>query len=259
MDQSKSPYQDISLVYDMIRPAYPKALLEDILRETKLNNNGKMLEIGAGTGKATTEFISKGFYVDAIELEKNMADILAGKVDSSNLKLYVTSFEAWQPVASDYDLIICAQAFHWLDPDIKFKKCHSLLSNSGFLALFWYDPLPPVEDDTNVRLEAIKQSFLGSTTNYSSTHSADNREKELRHTEYFDLIFEKRYDVTVKNTAEQYFLAMQSTPAFSEKYNALSVEVQQDFIRQINAVISDNDGFVASRLRYSLYILKPTN
>ena len=34
------------------------------------------------------------------------------------------------------NLIISAQAFHWLRPDIRYKKVHNLLTEDGSLALF---------------------------------------------------------------------------------------------------------------------------
>lgn len=37
-------------------------------------------------------------------------------------------------------MIYSAQAFHWLDKNIKYKKCHELLKDNGYLVLFWYAP-----------------------------------------------------------------------------------------------------------------------
>lgn len=38
---------------DELRPKYPKNLFDDIVRLTKIPSNGKILEIGCGTGQAT--------------------------------------------------------------------------------------------------------------------------------------------------------------------------------------------------------------
>ena len=37
-------------------------------------------------------------------------------------------------------MIYSAQAFHWIDKDIKYKKCYELLKDKGYLVLFWYNP-----------------------------------------------------------------------------------------------------------------------
>ncbi|MFD0618506.1 methyltransferase domain-containing protein [Paenibacillus sp. GCM10027629] len=52
--------------------------------------------MGAGTGKATIQFASKGFNVHAIEIGEDMAEILKDKcADYPNVTLDVVSFEEW--------------------------------------------------------------------------------------------------------------------------------------------------------------------
>ena len=95
MENILSPYQNIAQIYDAIRPEYPKELLDDIVRETGICPGQHVLELGAGTGKATKAFLDRGICVDAVELEKNMAQILRQKSDSDALRIYVSSFEGW--------------------------------------------------------------------------------------------------------------------------------------------------------------------
>ena len=140
-----SAYKNIAKTYDAIRPGYPDELIADIIEAGNLSATSKLLEIGAGTGKATTAFLDLGFSVDANEIELDMADVLKRKVISDKLSLSVGPFESWVPPQPKYNCIYCAQAFHWLDKDIKFRKCNDYLLRNGLLALFWYDPMPPVQ------------------------------------------------------------------------------------------------------------------
>ena len=74
--KSIEPYQGIANIYDEIRPSYPMELIEDIVSLTGINHRSHLLEVGAGTGKATLIFAEKKFKVIAIEPCEDMAKVL---------------------------------------------------------------------------------------------------------------------------------------------------------------------------------------
>ena len=39
--------------YDKYRPSYPREIIDTLIAETQIKENSKLLEIGAGSGKAT--------------------------------------------------------------------------------------------------------------------------------------------------------------------------------------------------------------
>lgn len=254
MENILSPYQNIAQIYDAIRPEYPNELLDDIIRETNICPGQRILELGAGTGKATKAFLDRGICVDAVELEKNMAQILRQKSNSDALRIYVSSFEDWDSKVR-YPLVVSAQAFHWFDPKTKFSKCHNLLTTDGFLVLLWYDPMPSENTERDIALDAIKTEYLGVV---SSAQNAlpQNREQEIHSTPFFDLVHSKYLEVELRNSALQYLLAMKSTPAFMEKFDLLPAERQHAFIHDITEVIEKHGGYVTSKMRFSLFILK---
>lgn len=254
MENILSPYQNIAQIYDAIRPEYPNELLDDIIRETGICPGKRILELGAGTGKATKAFLDRGFCVDAVELEKNMAEILRQKSDSDALRIYVSSFEDWDS-KERYPLVVSAQAFHWFDPKTKFSKCHDLLAENGFLVLLWYDPMPSKNTELDIALETIQSEYLGVISGNQSAQP-QNREQELKATPLFELIYSKYLNIELHNSALQYLLAMKSTPAFMEKYDGLSAEQQNDFTKAITTTIDKHGGYVASKMRFSLFVLK---
>lgn len=71
-----------------------------------------------------------------------MAEILKGKCTKySNVLVDVVPFEEWNCTDNEkYDMIYSAQAFHWIDKKVKYKKCHELLKDNGYHVLFWYNP-----------------------------------------------------------------------------------------------------------------------
>jgi hypothetical protein len=55
------------------------------------------------------------------------------------LSIENTSFEAWQLAEkSRFHLVVAAQAFHWIDPNIGYAKIFKALKPDETLALLWY-------------------------------------------------------------------------------------------------------------------------
>lgn len=250
-----TPYQTLAEIYDVIRPGYPEALIHDILTAAALPGTASLLEIGAGTGKATQAFLSHGFAVDAVEPDAHMAELLVKKISTPKLKLYIAPFETWNAPCGDYPLIYCAQAFHWLDRNTKFQKCARLLAPNGFLALFWYDPIPPKHSAAYHATEQLKAAYFGSTLP-AQTVSPDTRKQEIQAAEDFTPVLQRQYDIVLHNTPEQALMVMQSTPAFSNAFQALSPDAQHRFCTDFTVAVNENGGFLDAPMRYSLYLLQ---
>jgi SAM-dependent methyltransferase len=120
--------------YDQFRPSYPKALVDDLAAL----HPADVLDVGCGTGKAARLLTERGLQVLGVEVDPQMAAVARGH----GLDVEVASFEAWQPGDRHFDLITCAQAWHWVDPAVAIPKAAALLRPGGTLALFWnYDEL----------------------------------------------------------------------------------------------------------------------
>ena len=62
-------FGEIAEQYDAYRPSYPDALFDTIVEFGDLHAGDRALEIGAGTGKATTGFVARGLDVHALGTE----------------------------------------------------------------------------------------------------------------------------------------------------------------------------------------------
>lgn len=128
--------------YDRYRPTYPAALYTAILAYTPLHAGTRVLEIGIGTGQATTPFLEHGCNVTAIDPGDELALFVSNKyAEYANFSAIQTSFEDFIADES-YDLIYSATAFHWVDPNIGLPKAQSMLQPGGVIALFWNHPEP---------------------------------------------------------------------------------------------------------------------
>lgn len=262
------PYKDISEIYDEVRPSYPQELIDDLLEFSQLSHNANLLEIGAGTGKATTLIAPLGFNIHAIEIGADMGYLLNKKCKSfSNVTTEINAFENVHDFEmSPYDMIYSAQAFHWLDPKIKYEKCANLLKANGILALFWYSP----QDQSSEKAMIIESEISSLLLNYlpndnialekptrkahKSNDSCDSRREEILNSKYFDLLQEFTYDCKIKNDSKQYWKIKKSIPAFQSKLDMLSADCNKELESKVFDILEKHGGYIETNLRYTMFI-----
>jgi SAM-dependent methyltransferase len=152
--------------------------IQDIIKKANLSPKDRLLEIGPGTGKATVQFAKEGFRVHGVESGEDMAAILKEKcLVYPKVSVDITPFEDWHcPDGVRYDLIFSAQSFHWIDKNIKYRKCHELLKDNGHLVLFWYNPC----DDKLPATKEIEEKINKIIEKYISNYSANKENAHHR-------------------------------------------------------------------------------
>lgn len=147
----------VASVYDRGRPGYPIEVIEYVL-EFCDPARPRILEVGAGTGKATAALASRGWSVVAIEPSGDMASLAEGRCRNlPQVVVVVSTFEKWNS-QEDFGLVVSAQAWHWVEAPTRTINAHEVLSPSGHLALLWTHP---VWDQVSLRepFEALYQTF----------------------------------------------------------------------------------------------------
>lgn len=127
-------------LYDRVRPGYPPALFDDLVDECRVEPpDGRALDVGAGTGKATAALGAKGIRVVALEADANMARVARRRcAPFPSVEIVESTFEEWSPGKEAFDLVTCAQAWHWMRPGVRCTRAADALAVSGCLALFWH-------------------------------------------------------------------------------------------------------------------------
>ena len=116
--------------YDRARPSYPDGLVQRIVAASP----GKLvLDVGCGTGIAARLFLAAGCRVLGVDPDERMAD----RARRSGVDIEVATFEAWDPAGRQFDVVIAAQAWHWVDPVAGAAKAAQALHPGGRLAVFW--------------------------------------------------------------------------------------------------------------------------
>ena len=94
----------------------------------------RVLEIGAGGGQLTWALVEAGYDVTALEPTEAMRERGAARVPTANF--VDSTFEEFD-AEGRFDAIFSANAFHWVDPDIRFVKAADVADE---LVLIWNTP-----------------------------------------------------------------------------------------------------------------------
>jgi SAM-dependent methyltransferase len=127
-DRAES-FGSVAADYDRYRPSYPDALMDDLAALQP----ARVLDVGCGTGKAAVQLAARGLDVLGLEVDARMAAVAA----EHGIPVEVSTFEDWADQGRRFDLITCAQAWHWVDPQRGPAKAVDLLQPGGSLAIFW--------------------------------------------------------------------------------------------------------------------------
>jgi SAM-dependent methyltransferase len=100
-----------------------------------------VLDVGCGTGIAYRLFQSEGCQVLGVEVDERMAEVARRRGAS----VEVGRFEDWDARGRSFDLVVSAQAWHWVDPFAGALKAASILVMGGVLAPFWNVGTPSAE------------------------------------------------------------------------------------------------------------------
>lgn len=135
--------------YDLARPFYPEQAIDHILARAAVQ---VAVEVGAGTGKATSGFAREGLEITAVEPDPAMAEMLRGR-GLIGVEVVEASFESWPGPARPVDLVYAAQAWHWINHSTGYDRARQMLRPRGVLALMWnilqrrYEPFEDIYDE----------------------------------------------------------------------------------------------------------------
>src|SRR5215472_14332198 len=117
--------------YERGRPPYPAAAIDWLVPE----HARRVLDLGAGTGKLTRQLRERGLEVIAVEPSAGMRDQLRRAVPG--VPLLGGKAEQLPLAAGSVDVILVAQAWHWVEPSLAIPEAARVLAPGGRLGLLW--------------------------------------------------------------------------------------------------------------------------
>lgn len=99
---------------------------------------GRSWPWGCGTGRASITIAGRLPIGVGVEPDPAMAAIASEHLGRfPGWRVDVTDFERWVPRGECFDLLTCAEAWHWLTPGFREAAAHRALVAGGWLALWW--------------------------------------------------------------------------------------------------------------------------
>jgi len=132
----RESFDVVAECYNLYRSPYPQQVVDTVIALSKLHTGSRVLEIGCGTGQLSVPLAQHGIDLVAIELGPNLAALARQNLKRfPNAQVEVSSFEEWPLPSQKFDAVVCASAFHWLDPDSRFSKSAEAIERGGRLTI----------------------------------------------------------------------------------------------------------------------------
>src|SRR5581483_2524258 len=113
---------------------YPDELIDRVCELADLAESDHVLEIGCGTGQLTRSLVARALRVTAVEPGGQLIALASAKLDGDVEFINARLEEATLPPRS-YAAAFSASAFHWIDPDVSWRRVAEALVPGGTLAL----------------------------------------------------------------------------------------------------------------------------
>ena len=242
-------FDEVAQLYDKARPSYPSKLIEDVIELTGLENSAKILEIGTGTGKATIPFANKGYTIHCLEPGKNLAAVAAENLRSyPKVAIETVTFEDWELQAATFDLVISAQAIHWIPSEIAYSKAAKALKQTGSIAFFW-NMSPNHEGEMFRQLDEAYKIYAGSRLKPVEEQRRE-RENELLQSGYFKNLVVKQYPWSIRYSTQEYLDLLNT----SSDYRILPQANQENLSRAIAEILNAHGGFITKPYVAALFL-----
>ena len=117
--------------YERGRPGYP----DDVIDWLVPPGAGRVIDVGAGTGKLTRQLLDRGLEVTAVDPSEEMLTVLRRVAPRAEARSG-TAERIPLPDGSA-DLVVAAQSWHWADPEVGSREFARVLRAGGTAGLVW--------------------------------------------------------------------------------------------------------------------------
>jgi len=152
-------FDDVAAEYDRYRPAYPDELIDQACQAAGLGTGDVVLEIGCGSGQLTRSLVARGLRVTAVEPGARLIALARQNLPGAAVEFVPATFEQ-APLPREYfRAVFSASAFHWIDPEISWRKVADVLVSGGMFVLVQYGGIeePRSKPDQDAVLGALSR------------------------------------------------------------------------------------------------------
>lgn len=233
-------FDEVADLYDQARPDHPEQLFDDLFALAEISpEKSRILEIGCGTGQASRPLARRGCRVVCLEPGPNLVRIARRNMaEFPRVTIVNSRFEDFDEAGPPFDMVLAVTSWHWIDPQVRYKKAASVLRPGGVLAFTWGAHAFPTGFDsffTEIQkaYEAIGQSWEGSWPPPPPDEVPDQHE-EIESSGYFEDIRTARHVFITDFTAEQH-VALMSTASDHRLMDSTKREYLFSEMRRLHA------------------------
>ena len=134
-------FDTVASTYEKLRPGYVAELYRTLFDYIPIDANSNVLEVGTGSGQATTPILNTGCKLTAVEYGEKFSELLKNKFkEYPKFSVITDKFEDISLEENAFDLVFSASAFHWIPEKIGYEKVFSILKKGGVFARFANHP-----------------------------------------------------------------------------------------------------------------------
>ncbi len=258
----RASFDEEALLYDEARPGYPEQLFDDAISLSGIPPQGRILEIGCGTGQATIPFARRGYRVLSIELGENLAAIACAKlVAFPQVEVLTGDFERWPVEEQGFDLVTSATALHWIDESMRYHKIARALKPGGAVAPFWYAHVHTDKD--RGFFEGVQRVYLRVVPEKAKFYKGLSRPEDIPASEsgrveatgLYGPVTVRRYPFEVEYDGESYIRLLNT---YSD-HRALESDVRKRLFEGIAELIdTEYGGYITKGYLATLYVAHRT-
>jgi ubiquinone/menaquinone biosynthesis C-methylase UbiE len=125
------------------RPPYVQEAVDHVVARLP-QRDGRVLDIGCGSGDWTLALAACGIRVDAVDASAAMLDVARGRTGTDSPHVHWLHGDV-ETVALEptYDLVTAAESLHWMEWSVALPRLRSVLARGGSLVLVNRIAAPP--------------------------------------------------------------------------------------------------------------------
>lgn len=155
-------YRGTATYYDRYRPAYPRALFDDLRRRLPISGRGRLLDLACGTGQIAFPVAENFAEVVAVDQEAETIDFARSKAEAAGVTHIRWVVGPAETVGLDgpFELVAVGNAFHRVDRKRVAERARDWLQPGGGVALVWGDSPTQGERPWQKALESLFAEWM---------------------------------------------------------------------------------------------------
>ena len=236
-------FDEIAELYDRARREHPEQIFDDLFELAGIEPGGAtVLEIGCGTGQATLPLARRGCRVVCVEMGANLARVARRKLEQfPNATIVNARFEDWEPNGTPFDVVFAANAWHWLDPSVRYAKTASILRPGGVLAfIIIRHAFPPDCDPFFAEIQDCYEAIGEARLPWPQPPPEEVRDEseDIEASSYFEDVHVARYLRVEEFTADEH-VALMST---ASDHRIMEPERRERLFAEMRRLIAGRPG-----------------